>query len=179
MLGFKELHLVILLMSVAHPLFGATLAPYELNATLDDGGILSGTFTLDLDVSPSSIAPQSAEFSIAEFDISLSNSSILTTGGGVVTSINIVQNSGSDSQSLFLSLISNDSASGAFGFIGFSPFTGQHQILSPIEGNFSSGFLDGAGAPNFVTAEVNAVPEPSFVPLFLISLALAFRRVRN
>jgi len=154
---------------------------YQLSATMTDGAVLSGTFTVDLEAAAENAYSSLVVYPIEEFDVELDGSTLfLGTEGGNLTELSLIQRSDPAIQELSLLVLADDAGSNAFGVIRFAPFTGAIGELVPIEGEFTSGYLDGAGYVEFGSVSLTVVPEPRvWVALSGVAMVAAWRRRRD
>lgn len=170
---------VILLSTIA--LFPALLmaqsVDYVVDGTLTDGGIFSGSFTLDASLPDLNPTDGLGEYELAIFDLQISNTPI--TGAGLspsfATSATLFQSEFSGVADLQFNLIGGPTGpfSGVFGGFQFSPLGGDADelvFLNPAD--FSSGNFDGAGQVDVATLRVQAVPEPSATFLLVASVSM-------
>lgn len=143
---------------------------------------MSGTFDLNFGTIDIDLSQGPYFFDLDNIDITLEDSTILGSGTGEVVQATLILNS--TTQALILTIDSSDMIDGAFGDIQFTPPSGTIETPSDLVWIFQSGFLDGNGAPNFITTDVTPAPAPAPVPepstgtLLVLSLATLLRRKR-
>jgi len=168
--------LLFAVMTFSPAMLHADTVDYLISGTLDDGGIFSGSFTLDSNSPDLESATGRGEFELADFEFTLTDTSLFMSGGntatsGSATSISLFQNEFSSESTLVIDLVSDSGSGGVFTDIEFVPFVGDADTLQFLDpAAFNGGFFDGAGGANIVTFNLEIVPEPTSA-LLLIALA--------
>ena len=146
---------------------------YRIDSTLEDGAILTGTFTLDTEALDQIKSPTRGSFELTDLNLFLENSTILGSDtSAIVSDGQLFQNSAFEQQGLVLNFVDELGQLSAFSSFGFSMFMGDPTQASPIlTDNFVGGSIDGSGMTEVVDFDIQVVPEPcSFVMLSLLTM---------